>query len=343
MAASFIAKRLALVTILAAIAWAPAAAEEKTAQEAKPAQDSPIWTVPDIGSLPDDAHGRQVRLGREIVAATYAHIGPAVANPAKRFAGNNLACGNCHLENGTKKFGLALFGIYGDFPKYSVRTGGDISIEERLNSCMARSMNGRPLPEKSAEMLALVAYVKFLSSGVQPGESLSGLGAGKMPELDRAADPKRGEKIYARACLECHNPNGAGVPRSPEDMALGYIVPPLWGRDSFNDGAGMARLITLANFVHFNMPHGADYLDPQLSVEEAWDVAAYVESQQRPRKAGLDHDFAKNLLEKPVDAPYGPYADKFSEAQHKYGPYAPIQAEIERLKAVPEKKPKESR
>ena len=115
-------------------------------------------------------------------------------------------------------------------------------------------------------------------------------------------------------------------------MILGYAVPPLWGEDSFNDGAGMARIGNLANFVHFNMPHGADYLDPMLSIEEAWDVAAYVESQPRPHKAGLDRDFP-NLLDKPIDAPYGPYADGFSGQQHKYGPFAPIRAEVARLKA----------
>ncbi|WOJ90026.1 c-type cytochrome [Methylocapsa polymorpha] len=330
------AKRVVAFAILGGLLSAPAIAEEKAPQ------NSPVWTDPDISALPDDAHGRQVRRGRDLILATFAYIGPEVQDPAKRLAGNNLACGNCHLEAGTKKFGLALFGIYGDFPKYSARVGADISIEDRLNSCMTRSMNGRPLPAKSPEMEALVAYVKFLSSGVSPGEQVPGLGAGKMPELDRAADPARGKLIYERACLDCHNTNGAGVPRSPQAMILGYAVPPLWGRDSFNTGAGMARLIMLANFVHSNMPHGSDYLDPMLSVEEAWDVAAYVESQERPHKAGLDHDFP-NLLDKPVDAAYGPYADGFSEARHKYGPYAPIRAEVERLKAEKDTIPNKAR
>src|SRR5258707_11544297 len=111
------------------------------------------------------------------------------------------------------------------------------------------------------------------------------------------------------------------------------MVPPLWGNDSFNDGAGMARLITAANFIHFNMPHGTDYLNPQLTPEDAWDVAAYMVSQPRPHKANLDKDFPGHLLEKPVDAPYGPYADNFSVEQHKYGPFAPIRAAIARLKA----------
>ena len=111
------------------------------------------------------------------------------------------------------------------------------------------------------------------------------------------------------------------------------MIPPLWGPDSFNDGAGMARLITAANFIHFNMPHGTDYLDPQLSPEQAWDVAAYMVSQPRPKKAGLDKDFP-DLLDKPVDTPYGPYADGFTQRQHKYGPFAPIREAIARMKAA---------
>jgi thiosulfate dehydrogenase len=286
-----------------------------------------IWTVPEVGALPSDSYGLQVRRGRDLITATYAHIGPEVADPAKRFAGNNLACSNCHLMAGTKKFGLPIFGLYDLFPQYSSRLGAEITIEDRVNSCMQRSLNGRPLPQDSEEMQAIVAYIKFLSSGVAPGEKLPGLGTGAMPELKRAADPARGKKIYASACLACHNTDGSGIRRSLPTTDLGYMVPPLWGPDSFNDGAGMARLITAANFVHFNMPHGVDYLNPRLSVEQAWDVAAYVVSQPRPVKAGLDKDFP-DLWKKPVDAAYGPYADGFSERQHKYGPFAPIRAAI---------------
>jgi thiosulfate dehydrogenase len=300
------------------------------AQETRAAQQ--IWTVPEIGALPNDAHGRLVRRGRDLITATYAYIGPEVADRSKRFAGNNLACGNCHLQAGTKKFGIPLFGLFGEFPHYSARSGAQMTIEDRFNSCMTRSMNGRALPATAPEMQAMVAYIKFLSTGLPPGELLPGLGTGKMPELDRPADPARGKAGYATACATCHWPNGAGIRRSLPTTDLGYRVPPLWGGDSFNDGAGMARLITAANFLHFNMPHGADYLNPQLSPEQAWDIAAYVISQPRPHKAGLDKDFP-DLLEKPVDAPYGPYADGFGEQQHKYGPFPPIRAAIAKLKA----------
>jgi thiosulfate dehydrogenase len=298
------------------------------------AQPAPvIWTVPEIGALPDNAEGRLVRRGRDLITATYAYIGPEVFDPAKRFAGNNLACGNCHLEAGTKKFGIPLFGLFGEFPMYSARLGAEITIEDRLNACMGRSMNGRALPVRAPEMEAMVAYIKFLSTGVPPGQTLPGLGVGKMLELDRAAEPSRGQPIYAANCVVCHGNKGEGIRRSLPTVDLGYMVPPLWGNDSFNDGAGMTRLITAANFIHFNMPHGADYLNPQLSVEEAWDVAAYMVSQPRPHKADLDKDFSGHLLDKPVDAPYGPYADGFSAQQHKYGPFAPIRAAIARLKA----------
>jgi thiosulfate dehydrogenase len=293
------------------------------------------WTMPEVSALPRDARGQSIRDGRDLILATYAFIGPNVDDAAKRFAGNNLACTNCHLGGGTTKFGLPLFGIYNDFPAYSARTGGPISIEDRINSCMTRSMNGRALPNDAPEMRAMVAYVEFLSTGVPAGQQVPGLGAGKMKELSRAADPERGRAVYARSCAACHKPDGAGVPRDRGALQLGYMMPPLWGPGSYNDGAGMARLINFANFVHFNMPHGADYLNPQLTPEQAWDVAAYVLSQPRPQRAGLAKDFP-DLLNKPVDAPYGPYADGFSEKQHKYGPFAPIRDAIKRLKSARE-------
>jgi thiosulfate dehydrogenase len=296
------------------------------------AKSQPIWTVPEVSALPDDDRGRLIRRGRDLITATYAHIGPQVADIAARYAGNNLACSNCHLQAGTKKFGIPIFGLYEEFPQYSARAGAQITIEERVNSCMERSMNGRALPSDAAPMLAIVAYIKFLSTGVPAGQQVSGLGVGRMPELDRAADPERGRTIYIRACAVCHNTDGSGILRSVPVPDLGYMVPPLWGSDSFNDGAGMARLITAANFVHFNMPHGADYLHPQLSPEDAWDVAGFFISQPRPHKVGLERDYP-DLLQKPVDAPYGPYADGFSAEQHKYGPFAPIRAELARLKA----------
>ncbi|WP_292528527.1 c-type cytochrome [Methylocystis sp.] len=289
-----------------------------------------FWSVPQVDALPYDARSRLIRKGRDLITATYSHIGPDMPDPAQRFAGNNLACGNCHLDAGVKKFGLPLFGLAEDFPAYSARTGAEITLQERINSCMTRSMNGRPLPASSEPMRAIVAYIQFLSKGVRKDEKLSGLGAGTMPELDRAAAPARGRDIYQSRCIGCHNVDGAGVQNSLPGHGAGYAFPPLWGSDSFNDGAGMARLITAANFIHSNMPDGVDYLHPRLLPEEAWDVAALMISKPRPHRAGLEKDFP-DLLKKPIDTPYGPYADGFSEQQHKFGPYGPIRAKLKEI------------
>jgi thiosulfate dehydrogenase len=292
----------------------------------------PAWTVPEIGALPDNEANRLIRRGRDLVTATYAHIGPAVADESKRYAGNNLACSNCHLSAGTKKFGLPLWGLWDRFPQYSGEAGAQITIEQRVNSCMTRSMNGKALPLDSPEMAAFAAYIRFLSTGVKPGELLTGLGSGQMPILGRAADPRRGASLYMRACAACHQADGAGVRRNRELPNFGYLTPPLWGPDSFNNGAGMATLITVANFIHFNMPNGTSYTRPRLNPQEAWDIAAFVISQPRPQRAGLDKDFP-DLLQKPADIPYGPYADGFSQTQHMYGPFGPIRAALARLKA----------
>ena len=158
------------------------------------------WVVPDVDKLPDDAWGRIVRFGRELTVATYAYVGPEVADPAHRFAGTNMSCQSCHLEAGTKKFGLPFVGVFADFPQYRSREGEVGTGEDRINGCMTRSMNGRPFPVDSTEMKAFVAYIKFLSSGRPIGTKTPGRGSGRIAELTRPADSVAGSKIFAKAC-----------------------------------------------------------------------------------------------------------------------------------------------
>ena len=139
---SCVAAGVAALALLLLLGWPVGpAVTTSVAQDA----GATLWTVPEIGALPDDANSRLVRRGRDLITATYAHIGPEVADRAKRFAGNNLACGNCHLQAGTKKFGIPLFGLFGKFPHYNARLGAEMTIEDRLNACMTRSMNGLSL------------------------------------------------------------------------------------------------------------------------------------------------------------------------------------------------------
>jgi thiosulfate dehydrogenase len=286
------------------------------------------WRVPDADALPNDDWGRTVRYGRDLITRTASLIGPEVSDPHHRFSGNNLNCQNCHLQAGTKEYGLPFVGVYADFPNYRARSGSVGTIEDRIEGCMTRSMNGKPIPPNSPEMTAIISYLKFLSTGRPVGEPTPGRGSGKMPELLMAADPGHGKVVFSQACAMCHGADGLGQRAGRIGDAKGYSIPPLWGPDSFNDGAGMARVINAANFVHFNMPNGATFRQPALTAKDAWDVAAYIESQARPHKSGLERDFP-NRLQKPVDTPYGPYADGFSFDQHKYGPFAPIRAAIQ--------------
>ena len=307
---------------------APSAAAAASSMPKAP----PPWSVPDVDKLPADAWGKLVRLGRALTVETYAQIGSEVADPAKRYAGNNLSCQNCHLAAGTKQFGLPFVGVFADFPQYRGREGKVGSLEDRINGCMERSMNGRALPLESIEMAAFVAYIKFLSTGVAIGAQTPGRGSGDMPKLTRAADLAQGRVVFGQQCASCHGPDGQGKRHGAPGDAAGYEFPPVWGPDSFNDGAGMNRLISAANFIHGNMPNGTVWTTPTLSEEDAWDVAAFVESQPRPARAHLENDFPVRL-QKPVDAGYGPYIDGFDQAQHRLGPFGPIEQKIKDLKA----------
>ena len=292
-----------------------------------PKIDLTKWTAPDIASVGDDPFGKLVKYGHALISDTANQIGPTAADPARRFTGNNLNCQSCHLDAGTRPYAMPLTGIWGQFPQYRGREGSVDTLEVRINGCMERSMNGRALASDSREMVAMLAYMRWLSGGIPAGATLIGAGTMRIKEPPRAADPARGAQVYADTCAACHGADGSGQRAA---SGASYQIPPLWGPDSFNDGAGMSRVLTAAAYAKHNMPFGTTFDAPVLSDEDAYDVAGYITSQDRPHKANLENDFPIRL-EKPVDTPYGPYADGFSPAQHKLGPFAPIRAKVQEL------------
>ncbi len=287
------------------------------------------WAVPDVDALPNDKFGKLVRRGRDIVNRTFAHVGPEVADPAKRYTGNNLSCSTCHLDAGTRKFGNGFVGTFANYPQYRGREDDIQSIEDRINGCMERSMAGKPMPVDGPEMRAMVAYFKFMSSGVPVGTQVAGTGLPKIAIIDRPADPVRGKEVYTQYCASCHGAEGQGVRVGKAGDAQGYVFPPLWGPDSYNNGAGMARVIMAARFIKYNMPKGVTHETPILDDEQAFDVAAYINSHTRPVKANLEADFP-NRKNKVVDAFFPPYREGFTVEQHTYGPFKPIIAARER-------------
>lgn len=242
------------------------------------------FAVPAESTIPAGPEGEAVRLGRSLVTDT--------GKLLPRNVGNGLTCANCHLGAGTKADAGPFVGLWGVFPEYSSRDGRIDSLQQRINDCFARSMNGTPLPPESREMNALLMYIRWLSTGVPTGVEVAGRGMGTVDTTLRP-DPARGRKVYAAKCASCHGDDGSGI----ANPAGGYVFPPVWGRASYNVGAGMARTYVAAAFVRHNMPLG---LGNTLSDQDAVDVADYVAHQPRPAFAAGRADYPKGG--KPADA-----------------------------------------
>jgi len=281
----------------------------------KPKSD--LWTAPDLNKIPKNEAGKLIEYGRELIMRTSAYLGP---NGSVKAMSNGMNCQNCHLDAGTKPFGNNYSAVASTYPKFRARSGTEETIEKRVNDCFERSLNGEALPEDSHEMKAIVSYIHWLGKDVEKGKSPKGAGLVELGFLDRPANVDNGKLVYDQKCVVCHGINGEGIALAD---STGWQFPPLWGTRSYNHGAGLYRLSRFAGYVKANMPLGATFDAPQLTDEEAWDVAAYVNSMPRPSR-DLTKDWP-DISKKPLDHPFGPYADGFDETQHKLGPFKPIQ------------------
>jgi thiosulfate dehydrogenase len=243
------------------------------------------------------------RLSREIQAGF--RIFTNTAGEAGRFTPGRMSCNNCHLNGGQREKSLPLVGVTGMFPEYNRRAGRLFSLGDRIVDCFLRSQNatgaretGGELPSlTSKEVLAVAAYLTWLSKGFQVGANPPWRGQNVIPAANlipvAKLDPGRGRAIFTESCTSCHGPEGQGV-------AVGDKKPgPLWGPDSWNDGAGAARVYTLAGIIRYSMP----YLNPgSLTDEEAQQLAAFIDLQPRPAYPFKDADYRTEKL--PVDAVY---------------------------------------
>lgn len=284
---------------------------------------SAAWVVPLMKDIPQGKQGDLIRYGALLLTDTYAQIGPGAKDMKMRFSGNGLNCTSCHLDNGTKQFGLPWMGVSQNYPQYRGREDQVQSLEQRINGCFERSLNGKAMAVDSREMKAMVAYVNWLSKDMP--KDVYGLVTPKYEGPNRKADMKKGEEMYNRFCMSCHGKDGDGYQSMSAGSSGSHVAPALWGAKSYNNGAGMNRLLTTAAFIHSNMPLGTVWNHPPITNEDTYDVAAYLSSKERPKMSGLEKDYPK-LEKKAVDCPYPPYADVFSQEQHQYGPFQPIKA-----------------
>jgi len=291
--------------------------EKKDTVFATPVAASKEWAAPDINLLGSDSAAQLIRYGKDLIASTATYLGPRGTVKA---LSNGMNCQNCHIDAGAKPYGNCLSAVAATYPVFRPRSGVKESVEFRINDCMQRSLNGKTIDSLSKEMRAMVAYLKWLGKEVPKGTKPAGAGVQELTFINRAADPAKGKEIYTTQCSRCHGANGEGQLKFDSTT---YAYPPLWGPHSYNVSAGLYRISKLAAYAKGNMPFGlATHENPQLSDEAAWDVAAFINSQPRPVKR-----FAQDwpdISKKSFDYPFGPYADGFSETQHKYGPFAPI-------------------
>lgn len=228
--------------------------------------------VPGFDEIPDGAFGDAVRRGKAIFDDTPKHAG--------EFVGNTLSCANCHIDSGRKADSAPMWGAWTMYPAYRKKNDRVNTLEERLRGCFTYSMNAPASPASTTPppgdpiLNDLQAYIFWMAQGLPTAKAMPGRG---YPEFDKPEDgysAERGAAVYKAQCAICHGDDGAGLVTE-----FGQQFPPLWGAESYNWGAGMHRINTSAAFIRANMPLGKPN---SLTEQEAWDVAAYINSRPRP-------------------------------------------------------------
>lgn len=292
------------------------AMEEITAEPK--AQDAHYFTPRDLSKAPAGAFGDKIRRGYQLFVNTQQLKG--------RYVGNQLNCTNCHLDAGTKAYAAPMWAAYLAYPAFRKKDNRVNNFAERIQGCFNYSMNGKAPELGSPELVAMSAYSYWLLVGglldmygmqnkavpelsddelqrggrdesfVLPGpladrvklegrERMPGRAFAALPAPPQAYSPERGVQVYTEHCAICHGQQGEG-----RRMAGVPVIPALWGSESYNWGAGMHRVNTAATFIYENMPLGKSV---QLNVQQAWDVAAYMNSRERPQDPRFKGDVAK--------------------------------------------------
>ena len=267
-------------TLLAlALGVSTASAADKDYQVELPAapKGPATFTPPSEDDIPNNQFGEAVRYGMSLFKDTQQLRG--------KYVGNGLNCANCHLDNGRKANAAPLWGAFPMYPAYRKKNDHVNTIDERIQGCFTYSMNGTPPAYGSKELTALVTYHYWLSTGAPIGKALPGRGYPKLAKAKEEPSISRGKTIFAANCAICHGANGEGTKVDGK-----YAFPPLWGKDSFNWGAGMHRINTAAGFIKANMPLGKPN---SLTDQEAWDVAAFMNSHERPQDPRFEGDMDK--------------------------------------------------
>jgi len=229
---------------------------------------------PTDDQIPDDEFGAAVRRGQAIFMNT--------STNASEYVGNGLSCSNCHLDGGRQPYSAPMWAAWVQYPKYRSKNNQINTMEDRVKGCFTYSMNaqhsvsGGPPPAGDDIYRDLQSYFYWLASNAPTNKKMDGAGFGKVEKTELGYSPERGEQAFAANCSVCHGDDGQGQ----KDANGRYVFPPLWGPNSYNWGAGMARIDTAAAFIKHNMPLSQP---GRLTDQEVWDLAAFIDSHERPK------------------------------------------------------------
>jgi thiosulfate dehydrogenase len=248
--------------------------EGKVAPPLQPVGHHGYFVPPSEDEMPGGPVGEAIKRGRDIFIDTPKY--------APQYVGNSMSCAQCHLDAGRRENSAPMWAAYVQYPKYRSKNNKINTMEERIQGCFTYSMNAQDSAAGKAPPLGddvykeLMTYMRWLADGAPTGEEMRGGGFIKVADTKLGYDYQRGAKVYEQNCALCHGADGQG--RKEANGKLRF--PPLWGPEAYNWGAGMARIDTAAGFIKANMPLGKPY---SLSDQEAWDVAAYINSYERPK------------------------------------------------------------
>jgi thiosulfate dehydrogenase len=259
---TFAVRRAALLFGLAALcAGAVACANQLHAMKALVTGEVDRAAANAIATFPPGDEGSLIRYGHDLIADTPRYAGQYITS--------RMSCAACHPKAGTVAREGSLLGTYARFPQWNRRAHRFIALQDRLAECFLYSMNGHPPAYYSREMIAMTAYIAWLSRGSNIGIGFDNQDPKKV-NAPSAPDAANGAKVYVARCASCHGADGNGK---------GLAMPPLWGPASFNDKAGMNRMDRIAPFVRTAMPQDAP---GTLTDQEATDVSAYILARPRP-------------------------------------------------------------
>ncbi len=274
----------------------------------------------DTTKIPGNKYGEAIKYGRELMLRTAYYIGPNGVNG--KYLGNKMNCTNCHQDAGTKPYSFNLMITFKNYPQYRSREGKVLSLAERINNCIMHPHLGKPLPLDSKEMIAFISYLKWISDSSGIDKNTPGIKGIPITFPSVAASSERGAKLYENNCARCHGAAGEGLMQANGET---YTYPPLWGMKAYQPGSSMHRIIKMSQWLIANMPNDkATHQKPFLTTEEAFDLSAFVNDDDIHKRPPVGEFQYPHNEEKAIDYGEGPFADTFSVAQHRLGPYQPI-------------------